>query len=143
MTKKFRDENTEIEVDETESKEIKLPPYPTPVREWKDEIRYPHEPLDMRKRILHKVYTLWSLYGALVTSEKLNNLLENGDKLEPSSPEYEIRCMFVDVVDSIAKALSDTNLLEELAWLSCDDPDKMLENLKKQKELEQSKTDAE
>lgn len=118
----------DIEIDDSECKQIKLPPYPRGVREWNNEIRYTKDPLDFKQRLVHKLYTIWSLYGVLVTSEKLTKLLDNG--ADVNSTEYEIKCILVDVIDTLGKALGDTNIVQELAWLTCEDQDKFLEKVK-------------
>ena len=98
-----------------------LPPYPNAFKPYtldETQERYPFKSTDFAKRIQFKLYAVWKLYGYLVESKKLGELL-NKIPSDFTSDEYHAKNLIVDILDKISKILSDTPLIEELNWL-CD-----------------------
>lgn len=101
--------------DTSELKELTLPPKPKGIREWTTkDLRYNGEPHDMEKRMAHKVYSLWALWGTLIMNKKLAEFLD-------TDCESDSKSIIVDIVDQMGKLLGDTDILEEIAYLTCED----------------------
>jgi hypothetical protein len=122
------------EFDTSELENLKLPAYPMPLREWRaDESRYVGSDENYRKRIIHKLYSVWILWGHMRVSEKLMGFFKTQTEDE-SSPEYELKCILLDIMDNLGKTLGDTNILEEIAWLAQPDEEVFFKELKASKE---------
>jgi hypothetical protein len=121
-------------VDDSEQKEFKLPPHPRGVRDWTDkDLRYTGDTYDFRKRIIHKIYNLWVTWATIVMDENINKKL--AEECDKESPLFEARCTIIDIMDQIGKGLADTDILEELAWLSATDEEDFLEKAKEKRRL--------
>jgi len=121
---------TEVEdfpenVDMSELKDFKLPPAPRGVRKWNErDVRFNGEWFEFEKRIAHKLYALWITWASVIMSANINTQLK--EECEPDSPLFEARTTIIDIMDQIGKNLADTDILEEIAWLSTDDRDSFL-----------------
>ena len=107
-------------VDMSECQEMRLPPQPKGIRPWtsKDN-RYAGEWDDYKKRISHKLYSLWITWASVVMNEGINKQL--AEQCEKDTPLFEARCVIIDIMDQIGKNLADTDILEEIAWLTTED----------------------
>ena len=65
-----------------------------------------------------KLYSLWFLYGQLMTNPQIDKLIQN-KPADESTDEYLVKSTLVQVIDSVAKILTTTDLFEEL-FLSVD-----------------------
>ena len=132
------------EFNEDEVKEIKLPPLPVALRPWdeKNDFRYQQEDLDFRKRLTHKLYSLWTMWAIVATDQKLGDLLKKECRSKKSE-EYKVKCAIIDLVDKTGKILGDTNILEELAFLTCEDEKEFLEKMKAKRQAQTEQTPTE
>jgi hypothetical protein len=97
--------------------EYKLPPYPTPFRDWTDgDVRYKGDLEDYRERINCKLYSIWCLWAQLRTNTNLEKLLSREEE-DKESDAYAAKSVIIDVMDALAKRLCDTSLLDEISWL--------------------------
>jgi hypothetical protein len=107
-----------------ESDEItdhKLPPYPTPFRPWTDkDMRYTGNMDDFRERLNCKLYSLWCLWAQLRTNENLEKLLSRAEA-DKECDAHIAKSVIIDLMDAMAKRLSDTDLLDEISWLVLSD----------------------
>jgi len=122
-------EDNNYDVDSSDLKEYKLPPHPCGIREWSGhDLRYSGDVLNFRKRLTHKLYNLWCSWASIVMNEDIKKQLEH--RCEKDSPLYEARGIIVDMMDQLGKNLGDTDILEELAWLSTENELEFLEKVK-------------
>ena len=129
MTSDYTEVDKMPEVDTSELKEHKLPPHPKGIREWQEtDKRYNGDMCDYNKRIAHKLYKMWCSWASIVMNERINKALT--EECDQSSPLFDARCDLIDIMDVIGKDLSDTNILEELAWLTTDDQKKFVTDAK-------------
>ena len=141
---KMPDIDGTTDIDDSECENIRLPPMPVPIRPYSDkDNRYKGEQDHFRNRIAHKLYSLWVLWAVMRMSPELKQLLDQ--ECDKSSDTYETKCVLVDTMDALGKLLGDTNIIEELAWLSHDNEKEFLQQLKlsREKAKEQSQTPTE
>ncbi len=111
-------EDNKINVDESEFKEINLPPDPRPLREWcEQDQRYSQSLVDMPARLSFKLLKTWVLWTTLITNTKVIELLHTKTEDE-DSPEYHAKSILFEVIDHLGKILADTDCKQELAYLS-------------------------
>ena len=114
------------EMDTSELREVSLPPHPKPIREWTEkDVRYNQDPLDFEKRIAQKLYSVWVMWASVISNQHLNDFLEK--ECETNTPAFESKCIIIDMVDQLGKCLADTDILEELAWLTASEKEKVVE----------------
>jgi hypothetical protein len=117
--KELNDDNP-ISVDDSQLEERRLPPDPVIVRPYNaDELamRYKGDKEDMPARLTHKLLHLWIIWANLRTSPAIMELL-NKQAEDKESDEHKVKCLVVDIVDAMAKALIDTSIHEEFSWLA-------------------------
>lgn len=99
-----------------------LPAFPKPFYEWsEDEKKFYTFRGNVEKyedRMRFKLYSLWFLYGQLMTNPQIDKLIQN-KPADESTDEYLVKSTLVQVIDSVAKILTTTDLFEEL-FLSVD-----------------------
>lgn len=99
-----------------EEKKPRLPIYPKPLREWNEsEIRYTGDKDDMMKRIQFKLYNIWCMWSQLQENQALNEKLM--EKTEEDTDLFKMKYVVVDIMDALAKFLSDTNIVDEILFL--------------------------
>ena len=132
-------ENEYVEVDtmpshDNEIHEFRLPPLPSGLRPWDDktDARYQGDASDYRRRICHKLYQAWVLWAIMRTSKPLEDIL--AIECDKRSDEYECKCVIVDLMDRLGKLLGDTNVLEEIAWLTNEEEFNLQQALLKEKQ---------
>jgi hypothetical protein len=102
---------------EQREEEHVLPPYPVPFRPWTDtDVRYTGSLENYRERIHYKLYTLWAFWGLLRTNKKLEALVARVEQ-DKEGDAYTAKNVIVDILDQLAKILSDSPLMDEIAWL--------------------------
>lgn len=112
-------EDNPVSVDESELEELKLPPFPVPFRDYdadETSLRYSGPDSDYGARIMHKILYLWILWAQLRTSPALEKLLSTKADDEESD-EHKAKGCIVDIIDRLAKVLSDTDLSDEMRFL--------------------------
>jgi hypothetical protein len=57
-------------------------------------------------------------------NENINKQL--AEECDKESPLFEARCTIIDIMDQFGKNLSDTDILEELAWLTTENEQEFL-----------------
>lgn len=129
------------DVDMSEVEEFRLPPMPVAIRPYTDkDTRYAGEKDNFRHRISHKLYSLWILWAVMRVSPELKALLDK--TCEEETDEYKTKCILVDTMDALGKLLGNTNILEEIVWLSEPDETKFMaelyESRKKAESVKQS-----
>ena len=112
-------EGVHYDVDDSEVKEYKLPPQPQPFYKWEEkDQRYKGDMDDLPSRIKAKLYKTWILWANLRTCTELEEILAK--KVDFDTDQYKVNSVLVRVMDTLAKILSDTDLLQELSFL-CED----------------------
>lgn len=102
----------------TPTQELKLPHYPVPFRDWNDsDLRYKGDMEDYKQRIHFKMFKLWGMWSSLRTNLDLEELLARPEQ-DRESDAYVAKNCIVDILNAMAKHLSDTNLIEEMRWLT-------------------------
>jgi hypothetical protein len=133
-------EDNEIEklMSQEENQEIKMPPYPVPFRPWDDkDFRYNGDVNDYKKRIHDKMLKIWYMWGNLRGNLDLEELLSRPEE-DKNSDAYVAKNCIVDIMNALAKYLVDTNLIEEMAWLSMEN-DEFKSFLEKKEKIESEK----
>ena len=103
-------------MNESESTNLTLPPYPEPFFEWNDEqiknFKYDGDTEDIGKRMAHKLNSTWLLWTDLRTNDRLMEIVNQATDKE--SDEFYMKNLLVTLIDRVAKVLSNTDLTEEL-----------------------------
>lgn len=111
-------EDNPVGVNEKELQDFKLPPDPVPFRDYDpDEVslRYIGSKTDMASRLVHKILYIWVFWAQLRTNPAIEELLST--KCDQESDEYKAKATIVEIIDRMAKILSDTDTKEEMRYL--------------------------
>jgi hypothetical protein len=102
------------------TQETKWPPYPKPATlttdEEKEQLKYVGDKDDIPTRMMSKLIQVWFLWGELVKSEELHKALRNTP--EQNTDEYMIKRLIINIIEMMAKILSNTDLVEEITKTS-------------------------
>jgi hypothetical protein len=108
----------EIGVDDAKIQDLKIPPTPIPLRSYGPEetqLRYKGKESDFNARIVHKLLRVWILWAQLRTCLPLEECLAR--ECRRDSDEYLAKSTIVDIMDVLAKVLTDTDTLQEFKHL--------------------------
>lgn len=114
----YCDENEIEKLENQTETNVNLPPYPVPLRAWREEdCRYKGDLTDYQRRIHDKLFKFWVLWGRLRTHRELEELLARREE-DKDGDAYIAKNCIVDILNEWAKILADTDLITELAWLT-------------------------
>ena len=114
----YVDEEGKFDVEMDGCENLKIPPQPVPLYKPNpdtDPKHYEGDQKNIARRAAHKLYNVWLFWLALRCNEKLETILKKDS--EQGSDEFLLKATIVQVLDHLAKALVDTNILEEIGEL--------------------------
>lgn len=100
----------------------KLPSYPKKIYDMTDEDKlkyeYKGDVNDISNRLKTKLFNVWNLWHEIDKNEEIVKLLKYDEKYKnikyKNSDEYKAKCLCIQMLDSLSKILTSTDLLEEL-----------------------------
>lgn len=130
------------ELQNQQEKEHRLPPYPVPLRPWRDyDNRYKGDMEDYKRRIHDKLFKFWALWGSLRTNAKLEELLARFEA-DKDADAYLAKNCIVDILCEMSKILADTDIVDELSWLHLND-EEFQQRMDQKKHIAHSKKEQE
>lgn len=108
----------DFEVEYGGEKALKIPPIPVALygKLANDPPKYDGDLSNINRRVAHKLYNLWVFWVNIRTSKQLDELLQR-EETDLECDAFKAKATVVQILDHMAKALVNTDILEEVSSL--------------------------
>ena len=108
----------DFEVEYGGETKLKIPPIPVALygKLANDPPKYDGDLSNINRRVAHKLYNLWVFWVNIRTSKQLDELLQREEN-DLESDAFKAKATVVQILDHMAKALVNTDILEEVSSL--------------------------